>query len=263
MDNIFIIKLVLSFFIGGTWAAGITVIAEKYGTKIGGLLAGFPSTTLIALFFIGWTQSAQAAQQAAIMTPIVCGINVFFILIYIRLLKYNFFFALAGSLTWWAFCSIILFFLKFNNFYYSVLFYIIVLPVAYFIMERKFDTHAAVNNKKKYTFSIILFRGLLSGFIISLAIILNKFGGSILGGIFSSFPAMFLSTIIITYRSSGANFSAAIMKSGIIGAISTVVFGICVYYGYSSGIIIGTLIGVIGALISAFFVYQLLIKKIT
>ncbi len=47
MDNIFILKLVLSFIVGSLWITMGTVLAEKYGTKIGGLIAGLPSTILI------------------------------------------------------------------------------------------------------------------------------------------------------------------------------------------------------------------------
>jgi len=261
MNNIFLFKLILSFFIGGGWAIGTTIMAEKYGTKIGGLLAGFPSTTLIALFFIGWTQSAHAASQAAVMTPVVCGVNAFFVLIYIGLVKYKFSFAILGSISWWLFSAIILFYLKFNNYYLSIFLYILLLFTVLFIIKKKFATKAVINKKIKYTIGIVLFRGLISGSIISLAIILNKIGGPILGGIFSTFPAMFLSTMIITYRSSGANFSAAIMKSGIVGAITTVIYSGFVYYCYSYGIITGTVIGIVGSFISGLVVYQFVLKK--
>ncbi|MBN1224817.1 MAG: DUF3147 family protein, partial [Candidatus Aminicenantes bacterium] len=54
MTKIFLIKLVLSFFVGGAWVAAATLIADKYGTKIGGIIIGLPSTLLVSLFFIGW-----------------------------------------------------------------------------------------------------------------------------------------------------------------------------------------------------------------
>ncbi|MFC1955801.1 DUF3147 family protein [Chloroflexota bacterium] len=34
--------MVLSFIVGGTWIALVTVLAEKFGTKLGGIIAGFP-----------------------------------------------------------------------------------------------------------------------------------------------------------------------------------------------------------------------------
>ncbi|MDI9559183.1 MAG: DUF3147 family protein, partial [Pseudomonadota bacterium] len=55
MDNIFVLKLILSFIVGSLWITMVTILAEKYGTRIGGLMAGLPSTILISLFFIAWT----------------------------------------------------------------------------------------------------------------------------------------------------------------------------------------------------------------
>ncbi|MCP4683701.1 MAG: DUF3147 family protein [Desulfobacterales bacterium] len=34
----------LSFVVGGLWVAGTTFIAEYFGTKIGGIIGGLPST---------------------------------------------------------------------------------------------------------------------------------------------------------------------------------------------------------------------------
>jgi len=65
----FIIKLIISFFVGAIWITSVTVISEKLGTKIGGVLGGLPSTCLIALFFIGWTQSPEVASHATIIMP--------------------------------------------------------------------------------------------------------------------------------------------------------------------------------------------------
>ena len=42
MDDIFFLKLALSFIVGGAWIALTTVLAEKFGTKLGGIFAGLP-----------------------------------------------------------------------------------------------------------------------------------------------------------------------------------------------------------------------------
>ena len=60
----FVLKLVLTAFVGGSWVVLSTIIAERAGTKLGGVIAGLPSSSLIAFLFIGWTQSPQAAAQA-------------------------------------------------------------------------------------------------------------------------------------------------------------------------------------------------------
>jgi hypothetical protein len=64
VTSAFILKLVLSFFVGGLWITGGVALAERRGSKAGGLVLGFPSTVLLAIVFIGWTLSPQAAALA-------------------------------------------------------------------------------------------------------------------------------------------------------------------------------------------------------
>ena len=36
----FTLKLILSFIVGAIWVTGATILAEKYGTKLGGVIVG-------------------------------------------------------------------------------------------------------------------------------------------------------------------------------------------------------------------------------
>ena len=48
MTDTFILKLALSFLIGGLWITVASVAAERLGSKIGGVIAGLPSTAVVA-----------------------------------------------------------------------------------------------------------------------------------------------------------------------------------------------------------------------
>jgi hypothetical protein len=63
------------------------------------------------------------------------------------------------------------------------------------------------------SFSNVLLRGLVSGLIITLAVAFAKLGGPLLGGVFASFPAVFLSTMILTYFAQDRVFSVSVMKT--------------------------------------------------
>ena len=52
MPDIFIIKLILSFIVGVVWITCVTVFAEKFGSRVGGAVAGIPATMVTNLFFI-------------------------------------------------------------------------------------------------------------------------------------------------------------------------------------------------------------------
>ena len=71
----FQLQLLLSFFIGGIWIAGTTVLADRYGSKLGGWLGGLPSTALFSLFFIAWTQSPAIASEVTTVMPLIVDIG--------------------------------------------------------------------------------------------------------------------------------------------------------------------------------------------
>jgi len=70
--------------------------------------------------------------------------------------------------------------------------------------------------------------------------------------------------IFMTYSSQGAVFSAAVMKSSILGAISVVVYGIMARYTYIPlGLIGGTVVSMIASLISSYFIHRYMARRTT
>lgn len=59
--------------VGSIWITASTIIDEKISRKLGGLIAGLPSTTIRSLLFIGITQSTDAAVQASLIVPFSSG----------------------------------------------------------------------------------------------------------------------------------------------------------------------------------------------
>ena len=55
MDTSFWLKLILGFIVGSLWVTLTTVSAERFGSKVGGLIGGLPSTVVIALLDIMFT----------------------------------------------------------------------------------------------------------------------------------------------------------------------------------------------------------------
>lgn len=263
MDYIFVLKLVVSFLIGAIWVIFATVSADKYGSKIGGLVAGLPSTGLFSLLFLAWTQNPQIAVQATTIIPIIVGAENLFVVSYILLIKKNLWLALSVAFIIWFSLALVLFLLRFNNFGFSVATYAISLFISYFIIEHILDIKSAKGRKVVYTTKIIFLRGLLSGSIVALAVFLGKIGGPILGGIFSAFPAMFTSTMIITYFAHGAQFSAATMKSSVLTLISLVIHSAMVRYTYVPfGIIWGTILSTAVSFTSGFLIYKIVVSKV-
>ena len=151
MNEIFFAKLGLSFIIGGVWVSITTIAAEKFGTKIGGIIAGAPATMAIALFFIGWTQTPSFAAQATTIIPAVMGINTLFVIIYIVLSRFNFYLSILTSLIFWFILTLGLIFLKFDNFICSIAVYIACLVFSYYIIEKRMHIKSETQKTTQYS----------------------------------------------------------------------------------------------------------------
>lgn len=263
MDGLFFLKLLISFVVGSLWVIGATIAADKYGSKIGGLVSGLPSTALFSLFFIAWTQNPQAAVSATTIIPAVGGVNCMYLLVYILLVKRNVWIALLSSLITWFGFSLILIITHFNNFVISVGMYIVLRLYSFYIIENRLHVISVSGKKIAYTPQMILSRGIVSGFIIVTSVFASRVGGPLLGGIFAMFPAMFTSTMMITYFAHGPDFSAATMKSSLVGAISVVIYALTVRYTYTNvGIFWGTIISIAVSYLVGYFLYKRIIKKL-
>jgi len=258
----FIVKLILSFVAGSLWITMGTVLAERFGTRAGGVVAGLPSTVLVSLFFIGWTQSASVAAEATTIIPAVHGINALFVFLYISLLRYGFWFALSLALALWFALSLLLVASGFDSFPFSLLLYVVLVVSTYLIVEKTMSVPSEEGRKIRYTLSLVLFRACFSGAIILISVVLAKVGGPMVGGAFSVFPTMFIGLLMITYFSQGPSFSAAVMKSSIPGAMSVVVYAAAVRYTYEPvGLVGGTVLSIALSLCTSVFIHRFLSGK--
>ena len=265
MVDPFLIKLALSFIVGGLWITITTVAAERFGSKVGGVIGGLPSTVVVALFFIGFVQGTQAAAQATTTMPLIIGVNAFFLIAYAYLAKRGFAFAITVPLVAWFILSAIIVLVDRENFIFSLIAWLLLLLLAYHVLEKKMHIQSHGKLRIHYKPSHILWRAIFSGSIIAFAVFMSRVGGPIFGGIFASFPAAFISTLAITYKSRGIEFSRALTKPlAIGGTIITGLYPITARYFYqTSGLILGTIIPYAISVVIAYFVYNFINKRMT
>ena len=263
MDSIFLTKLAFSFVIGGAWAIMATVAADRWGSKFGGLLAALPSTTLFALFFLAWTQTPAFAARATLVMPMVLASENLFLLSYIALAKRGISIALTTALATWVVTALTLSYFRFENLMAGLITYIVLFLLVYYLVEYVLHVPSSTGKRIYYTPKTILLRGLISGTVIGFAVVMGKIGGPLVGGMFSAFPAMFTSTILITYFSRGAAFSAAIMKSAILGLMTIMVHALMVRVTYVPlGIWWGTAVSTLVSFSTGYLIYHVGIKKL-
>ncbi len=259
------LKYLLAFGVGGLIVTSATVAAEKGGSKIGGLIAGLPTMVAISLFFIGLLQSPRAAAEATSVIPLTMGFNGVFLVVYAALAVRGAWFGLAGAFLAWVVLSALVLLLDIQSFPFSMLIFGVLLAFCFFLLERKLSLRSGGQVKIRYTPSQIVARAVLSGSVVGLAVFLTKLGGPIWGGLFAPFPAVYLSTLIVTARSTGVQSSRQITKSLLVsGMINVVVYAAAVRFFYPSlGLAAGTMLALSISAVSAYAIYVFMRTRMT
>lgn len=262
-DQDFLLKLALSFLVGSIWITSITVIAERFGSKIGGFIGGLPSTIVVALIFIGTTQSAMDASRAAVMIPLVMGVNCIFLLVYLALVFRGVTLALIAAFCVWFIVIAIVVVSGVENLWVSFLVWSSALGGGYYMVEHVMNISHAGGIRVPYTRQQIISRGLVSGFIISMAVLIARLSGPVVGGIFSNFPVIFASTLFITHRTGGADFSRAVARTLLIsGMVNVGVYSFTAHFAYQFlSLAAGTVLAMSISSFSAYGLYHFIRRQ--
>jgi hypothetical protein len=265
MEPSFWLKLALSFAVGSTWVTLSTLFAERFGSKLGGLIGGLPSTAVISLSFIGYTQSPFIAAQAAALIPIVQGINSVFIIVYLLMIQHSLFVSLFGGLIAWFSLAGLLMLYPLQSVWVSVAGWLGLGLGSIWFVEKRLAIPSYSRIRLRYTLRQVGLRALFGGSVIAFAVLSGKLGGPLYGGIFATFPAMFISTLIVTYYSGGADFSSGVAKSLMVsGAINVPLYALAVRFLYPQwGLIAGTLAAFSFSLVSGYWTYRFMQVKLT
>jgi hypothetical protein len=247
------------------WVTLTTLSAERFGSKVGGLIGGLPSTVVIALLFIGYTQSPLVAAQATTVMPLAQGLNGLFILAFLLLIPRGLKLALPVSLLVWFSLAAFLYLLDLQSFLISIIGWLVLLILCYFVLERWMEIASRGKQAFVYPPSQLIWRAIFGGAVISFAVLMGKLGGPLLGGIFGSFPAMFLSTLVITSHIGGAAYSKPVGKSLLVsGLINVPLYEIMVRYLYPSvGLALGTTIAVILSLGTGYLTFLFMKSRLS
>ncbi len=263
MDSIFFLKVISSFVIAGLWIALSTMIAERLGSKIGGLISNLPSNILVSLIFVALANDVSYVTNATISIPLGISICTLFLVVFILFLRINLTTAVISSLVFWFLSAFLLSTLSLNNFYTNITISLVIILVSALFLEKVLKIPSIKNIKRKLSFSQFISRILFSGSIVSGVVIISKLSSPYFVGIFATFPAMLLSTMIILTMNQGEQFAQGTGKVLALSLSNTVVYIIAVYFTYPKfGILLGTICSYSLSAIWIIFLYPLVKKLI-
>lgn len=259
-EQTFLLKILLSFIVAGTWITIVTVISERLGTKIGGLIGNTPSNIVVSLLFIGWTQTPEFAADAAAVVPLGMVSAAMFLFVFILTAKkYGNWAFLLGLLAWFL-CSLAIGMAAYKDLVVGAILYIVITAILFYIAEKKLHIVSIQNKEHKaYSTKELLMRAATAGSVVSGAVVVAAFFGPIWGGVFSTFPAVMLSTMYLLTKSQGVDFARATGKVMLFASLNILVYGIGINLTYPIyGLIWGTLISYVAAVVFVFLFYPFL-----
>lgn len=249
----FILRLVSSFLVGGLAVSFQTLIGERVPLRWRGPVLTIPSTLGLALFFVGLTKGATAGQEAAMIVPAALGAEFLFVMAFALCIQWGLIVAIVlSTIVIVAGGSFILFFPP-TTLYSSVFLYgIPAIIFAYVIVN--FLPQVTTLKPVPMSMRYVAMRSLLGGSIIVTVILLLKFLGNTWGGLFSAFPAVFLSTFLIYYFAHGRAVIPSVARSMFFpGSLALMLYAVVTLWSFPIlGIWIGTALSYLA--VGCFFV---------
>jgi len=259
MDPLFMARVILSFLIAGSWIALVTLLAERLGSRLGGLFANLPSNVLISLIFIAVSKDIPFVTAMMPAVPVGMLIDTAFLIVLVVFLKSGLAAGLVMSLGSWLLLALLAGLLPSSNLWLNVGVYIAGALAIFLAAEKWLRIPSAPGSGKRYTVSQIVLRAVFAGTIVAGVVLVSHFVPPYFTGIISTFPAVLLSTMVILVKNRGTDFARATGKILILSSSNIVVYGVAVYYTFPAfGIIFGTLISFIIA-----FLFILLLRPLT
>jgi hypothetical protein len=258
----FFFQILLSFVFSGFWIAGATLLAEKLGSKMGGLIANLPSNILISLLFIALSQGKHFASQAALSVPIGMSIDTIFLFVLIVSLRWGALISIIFSLLSWFGLVILVQKIHYTNLSGNLIIYFFITCGIFLLLEKIFKFTSLPKSNKSYKLSQIVMRAIFAGSVVGSTVFLSSILEAFSTGLFATFPAVLLSTLIILVLNQGIQFAQATGKILVLSSSNIVVYSIMIHLTYPS---IGPLWGTLLSFFTAFlwiWVFQPVLKKI-
>ena len=259
-DEAFLLRVILSFLVGGIYIAVMARMSEKFGSKLGGLLIALPGATLVGLGFIAWIQGPAALTEATEMMPATLAVSTIFLVIFSLLYRFGLLAAYFGAMFVWFTLSSAIVTLDFENM--AVAFLIAAVLFTTSISFFHHEPHRTLPAVKGGPWTLLI-RALFAGSFVALAVICSRWLGPVWGGLFASFPAAFSAVILIFGRAHGREFTASTSRTMVNGVLANVVFVTGIHFmALSFGSAVSIVLAYLICLVFAVFSYRYIIPRI-
>ncbi len=264
MNYVLLQQALLSFVVGAGFVVLVTVLAEKGGSKIGGIVSGMPGTVMISLLFIGIHHGADFAAEAAAVVPAVLGAICVFLTSFASLPRIAFLPRLATAVGLWLCLSYLVVVSGFSALSHALILLLVVGAACFYLMEQVLSIPSAPAIQISYSKNQLSIRALFAGLAVMTALIVSKFAGPIWGGVASAFPIANCTSFVILQDTAGLDFTRAMSKAAVVSVVCN--SGIYVALAHLTypvwGLALGTTFSLFAASLSTYGTYYFLRNRV-
>ncbi len=251
MTYSFSLQVLASFVLAGLWISGATLVAERLGSRLGGLIANLPSNIVISYIFIALANDVHYAADATAAVPVGMLVDTVFLLVLILTLRWNTVVAVILSLSGWFALAWLAATLGAFSLSWSVPVYLISAVLIWAVLEYGLDIPASPRTRAPFLFSALLWRALFAGSVVGTTVLLSRFLPPYWVGLISTFPAVLLSSMVILATVQGPAFARATGKILVLSSTNIIVYALIIRLAYPEvGILWGTILGFSGAVLA-------------
>lgn len=225
-NEITALRAIAAFLVAGCYVATTARLAERFGSKIGGLIIALPSTVFVGIVFITWQEGHSGLREVSAVLPVTVAAATVFLTVFIRLSSRGLLVAYTAAVAAWLAITVPVGLTHFHNFPIAIALSIGIFAVT--TMAFRHTPHRAARPIKQ-SWRLILVRFAVAGSVACVTVIIARLAGPIWGGICASFPAVFSASLFLMARSQGIEFTASLGRTMIVGCMANVVFGIAIW----------------------------------
>lgn len=229
-----LIQAIVSFLIGGTAITFLTLLAERSGEKLAGIIMMFPTTVALGFFFLGIATSAEQVAAAIPATLVPLGIVVCSSVIYIRAAAFyrkriahkqaQILAAFLTSCLIWLIIALPFALSRFQGLKLGIAGYFLLAMLAHYLLNREHSDTTI--QRSAFTRRQIMLRACFVGSILALVVILGKTLSPFWGGVVTMFPAVTFSSLMILHYYYEPERLSFFMRRAPVGSLSLFVYAI-------------------------------------
>lgn len=246
-------SIILFSLFAGIVAILVTLVIEKFGGLVGGVLGTIPSTIIPAAAGVYLIDGQSGLLSSMSIVPLAMLVNGLFLGVWIILPKYisNYknpliITTIVSILTWAFFAFIALNIASFSqasDISSPMLGLVGLFCLALVAIFFNIKTRPSPKGDNKVPVLILSIRGVAAAIAIGTALVLAQIGQPLIAGLASAFPAIFLTSMVALWISQGITVPQGAAAPMMLGGASVAVYSLVVMWSIPShGIILGSTI---------------------